>query len=264
MAVFLLVTVAKAAGFNEFGYNYTARIFNGTGSSWCLAEGKPSNCLGIYSPDKLVMKWNAEWDRGNAEGWAHPPYAAWEDNEWNGKVAGGSGEVWHYKIVWVGMVWDLTGEYTFHIQFSGQDFDYPVVLTQSGDTVTGTLTDRYLPAEYSNNVLPLTGTVTGNSFVFKVTYPGPYWGTRTFNGTINTLGALSGSWSDDGTDKDIASGTWTSTGKALLTEGPYWVKGGYRIWDQFETIMDQGVDPNLGPGHMWSAHAIPNGYGSVK
>jgi hypothetical protein len=27
---------------------------------------------------------------------------AWEDNEWNGKVPGGSGETWHYKIVWVG------------------------------------------------------------------------------------------------------------------------------------------------------------------
>ena len=49
------------------------------------------------------MKWNAEWDRGNAEGWANPPYAAWEDNEWNGVgVTGGSGAVWHYKIKWVG------------------------------------------------------------------------------------------------------------------------------------------------------------------
>ncbi len=48
------------------------------------------------------MKWNAEWDRGNAENWLNPPYRAWENNEWNGKVPGGSGSVWHYKIVWVG------------------------------------------------------------------------------------------------------------------------------------------------------------------
>jgi hypothetical protein len=27
---------------------------------------------------------------------------AWLTNEWNGAVPGGSGEVWHYKIIWVG------------------------------------------------------------------------------------------------------------------------------------------------------------------
>ena len=48
------------------------------------------------------MKWNAEWDRGNDENWANPPYAAWENNERNGMVSGGSGAVWKYKIVWVG------------------------------------------------------------------------------------------------------------------------------------------------------------------
>jgi len=92
----------NTTGFNEFGYNYTARLFNGTGESWSLAKGLPADHLGIYAPDKIVMKWNAEWDRGNAENWDKPPYSAWENNEWNGKVPGGSGEVWHYKIKWVG------------------------------------------------------------------------------------------------------------------------------------------------------------------
>jgi len=89
-------------GFDQYGYNRTARIFNGTGESWSLAKGLPSDYLGDYAPDKLVMKWNAEWDRGNDENWANPPYAAWENNEWNGMVSGGSGAVWKYKIVWVG------------------------------------------------------------------------------------------------------------------------------------------------------------------
>lgn len=91
-----------ARGFDQFGYNNTARLFNGTGSSWCLARGAAADCLGAYSNDHLVMKWNAEWDRGNDEGWSNPPYAAWEDNEWNGTCAGCSGAVWHYKIRWVG------------------------------------------------------------------------------------------------------------------------------------------------------------------
>ena len=89
-------------GFDEFGYNRTARNFVGTGSSWCENRGLALDCLGIYSPDKLVMKWNAEWDRGNAEGWNDPNgYDAWENNEWNGNTKGGSGAVWHYKIKWV-------------------------------------------------------------------------------------------------------------------------------------------------------------------
>jgi hypothetical protein len=90
------------SGFNEFGYNYGARIFVGP------ADGVDKALDGMvwgdptYAKDQLVMKWNAEWDRGNAEGWANPPYAAWENNEWNGMVPGGSGETWHYKFVWVG------------------------------------------------------------------------------------------------------------------------------------------------------------------
>src|SRR3989344_6436842 len=90
------VSAFAAGGFDQYGYNDTARLFNGTGSSWCLAKGLPADCMGIYSPDKLVMKWNADWDRGNAENWSNPPYRAWTDNEWNGKKAG-SGAVWHYK-----------------------------------------------------------------------------------------------------------------------------------------------------------------------
>jgi len=99
------VPAFAAGGFDEFGYNKTARNFVGTGSSWC--QGKlhwtKARCdayMGAYANDKLVMKWNAEWDRGNAEKWTDPNgYAAWTDNEWNGR-ANGSGEIWHYKIAW--------------------------------------------------------------------------------------------------------------------------------------------------------------------
>ncbi|MCL4354065.1 hypothetical protein M1349_01170 [Patescibacteria group bacterium] len=100
LAIIVVPAFAADKGFDEFGYNDSARIFNGTGESWSLAKGLPANYLGAYANDKLVMKWNAEWDRGNAEGWSNPPYAAWENNEWNGRVPGGSGEIWHYKIAW--------------------------------------------------------------------------------------------------------------------------------------------------------------------
>ncbi len=155
----LLVTPALAlaggGGFDDAGYNDQARIFVGTGWSWCMDKvGNAAWCtayLGPYANDKLVMKWNAEWDRGNDENWANGPYDAWENNEWNGMVPGGSGAVWHYNIVWVGSC--------------GSD---------------------YTP-------LP---------------------------------------------------------------------NGGYCIWGQFEALMDQGIDPSYGPGHMWFAHANPTGYGA--
>ncbi|MCL5958987.1 MAG: hypothetical protein M1358_06640 [Chloroflexi bacterium] len=150
LLLFVGVPAFAAGGFDQYGYNNTARLFNGTGESWSLAKGLPANYLGIYAPDKLVMKWNAEWDRGNAENWSLPPYNAWTNNEWNGKN-GGSGEVWHYKIVWVG--------------------DY-------------------------------------------------------------------------------------AADPSLIPDGAY------GIWGEFAVIMDQGVDPNVGPGHMWFAHGGPTGYGA--
>lgn len=155
-----LTQVAQAAkladkGFDEAGYNRTARIFNGTGWSWCMDKvGDETWCndyLGSYLNDKIVMKWNAEWDRGNDENWANPPYDAWENNEWNGVMPDGSGAVWHYKIVWVG---------------------------------------NYV------------------------------------------------------------------ADPSLIPDGAY------GIWGQFAVIQDQGVDPNLGPGHIWFAHGLPSGYGA--
>lgn len=101
----MMATPAFAAGgFDQYGYNYTARVFSGPadgvdrvldGAVW----GDPT-----YANDYLVMKWNAQWDNCNDSGNndAASCLGAWTDNEWNGAVPGGSGDVWHYKIIWVG------------------------------------------------------------------------------------------------------------------------------------------------------------------
>ncbi|MDD1669041.1 MAG: hypothetical protein LUO97_04480 [Methanomicrobiales archaeon] len=97
----LVAPVAAGGGFDEFGYNYQARIFVGPadgvdrvldGMVW----GEPA-----YANDHLVMKWSKAWDdaRFNGGPWTCD---AWENNEWNGNQAGGSGVVEHYKIIWVG------------------------------------------------------------------------------------------------------------------------------------------------------------------
>jgi len=101
ITVLLAVPALGKGGFDEFGYNYGARIFVGP------ADGVDRNLDGTvwgyptYANDHLVMKWSKAWDEARFHDgeWTCD---AWLTNEWNGKVPGGSGETWHYKIVWVG------------------------------------------------------------------------------------------------------------------------------------------------------------------
>ncbi|MDH5695961.1 MAG: hypothetical protein OEZ00_05080 [Dehalococcoidia bacterium] len=108
VALALLVLIATPAaakpvnkGFDEFGYNYQARVFVG------LADGVDRNLDGTvwgdptYANDHLVMKWSKAWDDARFRGSAWFP-DAWCTNEWSGMSPGGSQIVWHYKIIWVG------------------------------------------------------------------------------------------------------------------------------------------------------------------
>src|SRR3990167_4732886 len=90
--------VFAAGGFDQYGYNDTARIFSGPadgvdrvldGKVW----GDPT-----YANDHLVMKWNKAWDLCNANGYDNPDYClgAWTTNEWNGMNLDGSQSNWHY------------------------------------------------------------------------------------------------------------------------------------------------------------------------
>jgi len=95
-------------GFDKYGYNYGARLFNGTADG--VDRSLDGNLWGdpTYANDKLVMKWSESWNqsRFGTQAWN---CSAWTDNEWNGKVTNGSGEVWHYKIVWVGPELEQSG-----------------------------------------------------------------------------------------------------------------------------------------------------------
>jgi hypothetical protein len=90
-----------ANGFDQFGYNYQARIFNGKADG--VDRILDGNVWGIstYAKDNLVMKWSKAWDdaRFHDAAWTTD---AWCDNEWNGMVPGGSQTTEHCKIVWVG------------------------------------------------------------------------------------------------------------------------------------------------------------------
>ena len=95
------VPALAAGGFDQFGYNYQARVFVGK------ADGVDRNLDGTvwgdstYANDHLVMKWSKGWDDARFNGAAWGP-DAWEDNEWSGMNPDGSGWTEHVKIVWVG------------------------------------------------------------------------------------------------------------------------------------------------------------------
>lgn len=93
--------ILAKGGFDQFGYNYNARIFQGKadGVDRVLGNGFWGDLT--YGNDHLVMKWSQEWDAARFNGAPWSP-GAWTTNHWNGQAQGGSGEVWHYKIIWVG------------------------------------------------------------------------------------------------------------------------------------------------------------------
>lgn len=101
MVILAMPVSAHDGGFDEFGYNYQARIFVGP------ADGVDRTLDGMvwgdqtYANDHLVMKWSKAWDDARFHGAPWTP-DAWVNNEWNGVFPGGSGEVWLYMIIWVG------------------------------------------------------------------------------------------------------------------------------------------------------------------
>ncbi len=109
---------------------------------------------------------------------------------------------------------NVAGSYTMDVLYAGTHFTYHLTLTQTGNTLSGTLNDPYLPGS-----LAVSGTLVGNDVSFSVNYgPGSSQGVRTFSGVIGVSGALSGTWNETGTEG--GSDTWsTVSGTAERAHG---------------------------------------------
>ena len=116
-------------GYDQFGYNYQAHMFNGTydSSDRVLDDmywGDPGSV--DYADDSLSMKWSDPWlanvdcngdnklDRGLVDGVVGGTSLGWLTNHINGDytdVNGSHHYTWFDKIVWVGPDGSLWGEY---------------------------------------------------------------------------------------------------------------------------------------------------------
>ena len=116
--------------------------------------------------------------------------------------------------------WNLNGSNTITAVYQGVNFTYTVTFKQNGSCLAGTLTDPYLPASGPQSG-PISGTIRGNAVTFSFTYPTNVQGTRTYTGTISKRGAVSGTWSQTGTQVPN-HGTWSLGTKASHACPRFW------------------------------------------
>ena len=118
---------------------------------------------------------------------------------------------------WARERWNLNGNNKVNAVYLGTTYTYSVTFKQAGSCLGGTLTDTYYAGTATG---PIWGTVNKNSVTFSFAYPsGSVQGTRTFTGTINRWGAVSGTWSETGSEQ--GSGTWTLA-KHAAHACPWW------------------------------------------
>jgi hypothetical protein len=159
-----------------------------------------------------------------------------------------------------------TTENTIHIPWNNTDYVYNVTFAQDGTSLTGSLTDPYVtPSTLTAPVL--NGVISGSDVTFTFDYgdTSPQ-GVRTYVGTVDDSGNVSGTWSDA---IDQASGTWTITGFATkemlmcswsdfvkiiavpsnaVNLGGFWYSAdggqiGPVIWGEFAIIQEVSSDP---------------------
>lgn len=109
-------------GYDEFGYNYQARMFNGTyDSSDRNIDGTYWGGTGDYVDDALIMKWSNDWlsnkdcdHNGKLDRGSEAPYGTSQGWLTNLVISKGDEPHTSYfsKIVWVGPGGDLWGQYT--------------------------------------------------------------------------------------------------------------------------------------------------------
>jgi hypothetical protein len=259
-------------GFNSWGYNYEAHMFNG---KFCDAYGNADWCQ-QFKDVSLQMKWNDAWlsnkdcgtqgdDQLAFTGTApdnkldrHFPSSTYIDSgAWLTNHASGT-----YQST--AFTWNVTGTYAVNVEYLGVQYPEDLVLTQSGTGITGT--SLSLVGGGSPWTID-TGAVAGANVDFYGYFVGNPAMRVHFTGTIASDGSMSGTWADEA--PGVRNGVWTTTTGVATKEyttctvddfvkivaapadahmdGANWVSSngtviGPAIWGPFAVISEQGTD----------------------
>ncbi len=189
-------------GYDAWGYNYQARMFNGLYGNFSRPEPP-------YTDDtlSLIMKWNDAWLSNKScddnlsldRHYGFPGYkgsGAWLTNHIEGTYTSTK----KYTS-------DVSGNWNFNIESTVWPGIYSKTMTIVQDS-TGNITGTgfNVPAGYTWNV---TGNVSGNTINLSLSYDAPMSGyVATLIGTIASDGTMTGTWSDNWYSD---SGSWEST-----------------------------------------------------
>jgi hypothetical protein len=241
-------------GYDKWGYNYQANMFNGWYDNNTRTEPL------VTSGDSLMMKWNDAWlsskdcdNNGKLD--RHYGFSsyrgsgAWLTNHASGTYQKG---------------WDVSGTWNFDLDSTRWPGTYSKIMTIVQDpsgNITGT--GGNVPSGQTWNV---TGNVTGDSIHFSLSYEAPMAGyVANFVGTFQPDGSMIGTWSDV-TYGD--SGPWHSTSgiatnqtcewsdfvkivavplSSIITEGKWNTAEGTEIgpaiWGDFAIIQEISSNP---------------------
>jgi len=221
-----LVDEPLTLGYDIFGYNYQAHIFNGTYANAYL--GRPGSGLPPYTGDdtsymadnltyindpfevwqfrnvQLQMKWNDAWLANkdcNEDGVLDRPSPVIGSGAWLTNHASGT---YTSKLQYDS---DITGTWNFDVVSTVWPGTYPKTMTISQD-LSGNITGTGYNAP-SGNTWTVTGNIAGSVVNFSLAYDAPMTGyIATFIGSIQSDGTMSGTWSDVMYGD---TGAWTST-----------------------------------------------------
>lgn len=264
-------------GYNKWGYNYQAHMFNGM---YCDAYGDAGWCQ-QFKDVSLMMKWNDAWMSNKDCGTQGDDQLAYTslttpDNKLdrhypsNSYIGSGAWLTNHATGTYTSAIqhnWNITGVYDVVFTLGG-DFPHPATITQTGTNLSGTLA---YPG-YSKTIT--SGSVVGNEVNLTAVYSEGGVGTVILTGTIADDGSMIGTWTDTWPNADgtpLRNGTWSTIPgvakevyditctvsdfvkivavpiDATLVDG-YWIADdgteiGPEIWGSFAIIQEIASDP---------------------
>lgn len=245
-------------GYNDWGYNYNAHMFNGM---WCdyhptYRPGGSDHewCVNNMSDVELMMKWSDTWlsnkdcnedtklDRGyfcepdNPISSACP--GAWLTNHERGSYKG------------------LVGDWVLSFNYSGKEYVHDMnVASQEEGELNGT--GGYPSGSGYTHIWIVAGELDGDEVDFHIEYlTGNPGYTVDATGILNEDGSMSGTWSSNAGQ----SGTWASTSGAISTceynvftkmVTPSTNRGDYQVGGVWYNAEEEEIGEAI-----WGAYAI--------